>query len=575
MLLSMFSAIKTSHAYDCVVDTDGDGIGDGTSGASSSNNIERVACGNNANASGENSTAIGANTSVISDDSVAIGNSASATGFGGSTAVGKDAVAANRSTAIGLSAIANSFFGGVAIGRNAESLSNNGLAVGQLANVDENSVSSIALGFGSKVTNADQGIAIGGDLDANNIGAQSLADGAIAIGADATADALNTVALGNNATATAGAPVLGNSVAIGSSAFASTSSVSIGAGTNTSSFFGGTTVGRNGINLSSNGVALGQSVSIDANSQSAIAIGFASKVENSERGIAIGGDLDNDNVGAQALADGAIAIGADVVNDVPDSMKVAVPFRIENDQGTAAIKVVETNTTSANRQLLDLENNGGIGMRMNNTNAGAIWDFNNTNSGNFTASKVGTGGFEFQVQGNGRTTVRSFGTLIMDMRADGNLHIPEGDVIVAGTTLNVPDYVFEHDYELMPLDELKTFVKKNKHLPNVASEAEIKKSKQMSIAKSHLKHLEKIEELTLYTIEQHEQIKLLKSENQLVKQELNEKTSLLQKQLDDQTITLKAENSDLKERLASLEKLVTNLALGSDSLKNGDKVVLK
>lgn len=230
----------------------------------------------------------------------------------------------------------------------------------------------------------------------------------------------------------------------------------------------------------------------------------------------------------------------------------------------AAIKIEDTNTVAANRQLIELENNGGIGVRFRNTDANAIWDFNNTNSGNFTVSKKNSGGFEFEVQGNGRTKVRSFGTLIMDMRADGNLLIPTGDVIVAGTTLNVPDYVFEHDYQLMPLDELKTFVKKNKHLPNVASEAEIKKAKQLSMAKSHMKHLEKIEELTLYTIEQHEQIKSLKIENEFVKTQLSEKSA-----------ALKEKDDLIQARLSSLEKLVTNLASSGNLLPaTGAKAVL-
>ena len=240
-------------------------------------------------------------------------------------------------------------------------------------------------------------------------------------------------------------------------------------------------------------------------------------------------------------------------------------------QNDAAILVEDTNVNSGNRQLLNMRNNGGIGMRFNNTDNGSVWDFNNTNSGNFTASKVGTGGFEFEVQGNGRFKIRSFGELNFDMRADGNLHIPNGDVIVGGTTLNVPDYVFEHDYELMPLDELKTFVAKNKHLPNVASEAEIKKAKQVSIAKSHMTHLEKIEELTLYTIEQHEQIKSLKTDNALMKKQ----NIQMQKQLDNLAIALNTDNSHLKERLASLEKLVTNLAMGKETIGKGDELVLK
>ena len=48
-----------------------------------------------------------------------------------------------------------------------------------------------------------------------------------------------------------------------------------------------------------------------------------------------------------------------------------------------------------------------------------------------------------------------------------------GNFISGATTLTVPDYVFEEDYPLMPLDELRAFVASEKHLPNVPSAADI------------------------------------------------------------------------------------------------------
>ncbi len=64
----------------------------------------------------------------------------------------------------------------------------------------------------------------------------------------------------------------------------------------------------------------------------------------------------------------------------------------------------------------------------------------------------------------------------------------------------VPDYVFKSDYQLMPLSEVKSFVQKNSHLPNIPSEAEIKED-GLSLEEMQLKLLEKVEELTLYVIQ--------------------------------------------------------------------------
>ena len=82
----------------------------------------------------------------------------------------------------------------------------------------------------------------------------------------------------------------------------------------------------------------------------------------------------------------------------------------------------------------------------------------------------------------------------------------DGQVQINGTTLNVPDYVFEDSYKLMPLDDLKNFIEEKKHLPKVASAQEVT-SEGLNLGGSQMALLEKVEELTLYTLQQHEQIK--------------------------------------------------------------------
>ena len=72
------------------------------------------------------------------------------------------------------------------------------------------------------------------------------------------------------------------------------------------------------------------------------------------------------------------------------------------------------------------------------------------------------------------------------------------------------DYVFEEDYDLMPLSEVKSFINQNHHLPNVPSEQEMKES-GLNVAEVDAKLLEKIEELTLYIIELEERLEKVES----------------------------------------------------------------
>jgi hypothetical protein len=72
-----------------------------------------------------------------------------------------------------------------------------------------------------------------------------------------------------------------------------------------------------------------------------------------------------------------------------------------------------------------------------------------------------------------------------------------------------PDYVFSDKYPLRKLEELRTFIESNKHLPGVPSEAQIEKEgiNMTGITKALL---EKVEELTLYVLQLQAQIDELK-----------------------------------------------------------------
>jgi hypothetical protein len=71
------------------------------------------------------------------------------------------------------------------------------------------------------------------------------------------------------------------------------------------------------------------------------------------------------------------------------------------------------------------------------------------------------------------------------------------------------DRVFEQNYRLRPLKEVAEYVAQNKHLPGVPSATEVVKN-GVAIDEMVAKLLEKVEELTLYTIQQQKEIDELK-----------------------------------------------------------------
>jgi hypothetical protein len=70
----------------------------------------------------------------------------------------------------------------------------------------------------------------------------------------------------------------------------------------------------------------------------------------------------------------------------------------------------------------------------------------------------------------------------------------------------IPDYVFKSGYKLMPVEALARYLEKENHLPNIPPAAEIRKN-GLNLAEFQMKLLEKIEELTLYTLQQEKTIK--------------------------------------------------------------------
>jgi uncharacterized coiled-coil protein SlyX len=89
-----------------------------------------------------------------------------------------------------------------------------------------------------------------------------------------------------------------------------------------------------------------------------------------------------------------------------------------------------------------------------------------------------------------------------------------------------PDYVFSNQYKLPTLLQLEQYIKQNNHLPDVPSAAEVDK-KGIDVGNNQAILLKKVEELTLYAIEQEK--KLQQQNEQMAKQ--SEEIAEMKKQL--------------------------------------------
>ena len=96
-------------------------------------------------------------------------------------------------------------------------------------------------------------------------------------------------------------------------------------------------------------------------------------------------------------------------------------------------------------------------------------------------------------------------------------------VKVTATPGSVPDYVFQPGYPLKSLTDLESYIKANSHLPNIPNAREIE-TKGQDVGEMQLKLLEKIEELTLYVIEQGKDLEKIKEENAQLKKQVQKLT---------------------------------------------------
>lgn len=103
---------------------------------------------------------------------------------------------------------------------------------------------------------------------------------------------------------------------------------------------------------------------------------------------------------------------------------------------------------------------------------------------------------------NGANLFRIMGNGVVNAK---KIYAEEIEVRVDAMVLYWPDYVFAKDYKLKSLQELEIYINENGHLPDVPSVHEVKES-GINLGEINAALLKKVEELTLYIIEQEKRI---------------------------------------------------------------------
>jgi len=186
--------------------------------------------------------------------------------------------------------------------------------------------------------------------------------------------------------------------------------------------------------------------------------------------------------------------------------------------------------TSSPKSLLDVNGeisiNGRIGMYLNEPSATFLYNtytmghyslgwFNDPWCSSYGPALWGSGwgGIKLFTNGSPRFVIDNMGrigigTVNPQNQLDVNGTIHAKQVLV--DLNNWADFVFNNEYVLPKLSDVNNYIQINGHLPNIPSETEVK-AKGINVAEMQVKLLQKIEELTLYIIEQDKKIKELET----------------------------------------------------------------
>lgn len=223
-------------------------------------------------------------------------------------------------------------------------------------------------------------------------------------------------------------------------------------------------------------------------------------------------DLAGTNLMSLDLSNGKVGIGT----TSPGSYKLAL--------SSSDYRALSLNSTYGQVNA-DFANSGvyfgSIGSGSSQTPTGAYNDFGIGTAGTNGNLVFATGaGYSerLRIQANGNVLIGKTSQANSGYKLDVNGSARANEVVVNS---DGADFVFEPDYKLPKLSEVKTFIDKNHHLPEIPSATEMKKN-GMNIGELNTKLLQKVEELTLYLIEKDKQVNEQKSQLSNQQEQINQ-----------------------------------------------------
>lgn len=148
---------------------------------------------------------------------------------------------------------------------------------------------------------------------------------------------------------------------------------------------------------------------------------------------------------------------------------------------------------------------------------GFKWEKDSRDNSGYSFWLGGYAGIKFFTGGGSRMVISHSGNVGIGVETPQNKLEVNGIIRAKGVKMEASgwaDFVFNKDYRLPSLSEVESHIQENKHLPGIPSEQEVLKE-GIDLADMQAKLLQKIEELTLYAIEQN---KRLQEQETLIKQ---------------------------------------------------------
>lgn len=225
------------------------------------------------------------------------------------------------------------------------------------------------------------------------------------------------------------------------------------------------------------------------------------------------------NKGGDLTAAGNISLGGSAISYGRDGNNNSVTWDRHIFGNTSASFAMYANSGWADGAgiMLNGVNSNGVGgdiaIVAGNGNTGGEISFTRWNGNGWNTNMV--------IDKDGKVSIGSVPT-----PSGYRLYVQEGiltervKVALSNDATNWSDFVFDDDYKLKSLDEVEDYIRENKHLPEIPSTKEVHKD-GIDLAQMDAKLLQKVEELTLYVIDQNKKIEQQQKEIGNLKKQLD------------------------------------------------------